>query len=66
MSVLCMGVSLASLHLADRGRLMVPFYPPLGRVVVLAAEERLSLRELKTVSDFLFLLAPTTTRGGNV
>lgn len=53
MSVLCIGVSLASLHLADWRRLMGPFYPPPGRVAVLAAEEE-QLGKFKSVSDFLF------------
>lgn len=54
MSVLCIGVSLPSLHLADWRRLMGPFYPSPGRVAVLAAEEELSLGKFETVSDFLF------------
>lgn len=51
MSVLCIGVSLASLHLADWRRLMGPFYPPLGRE---EEEEELSLCEFNNVSHFLF------------
>lgn len=50
MSVLCIGVSLASLHLADWRRLIGAFYPLPGRVTVPAVEEeQLNLGKFKTV-----------------